>query len=235
EAGDRLLAGFHPKLSERARATLASLGVEMVFGTGVAATDGKHVELDDGSRIPCSTLVWTAGITANPLAAVLARQLGDQVLTRGGRVAVDDHLRVPGHPEVAVIGDLAASPGRDGEVLPQLAPVAIQGARLVARNLVAELEGRAPERFRYLDKGKMATIGRHDAVAQLPGRIRFSGPLGWIAWLVLHLVMLIGFRNRVNVLVNWAWNYMTYDRASRLILGSDADSVGSRRGDRHGS
>lgn len=235
EPGDRLLAGFHPTLSDRARATLGSLGVEIAFGVGVASTDGKHVELTDGSIVPCSTLVWTAGITAGPLASVLARQLGDGVLTKGGRVVVDQHLRVPGRPEVAVVGDLAASPGRDGEILAQLAPVAIQGARLVARNLVAEVDGRSLEPFRYLDKGKMATIGRHDAVAELPGRIRFSGPLGWIAWLVLHLVMLIGFRNRVNVLVNWAWNYLTYDRASRLIVGSEPGVGAGPRGERPGT
>lgn len=232
EPGDRLLAGFHPRLSARAADTLSSLGVEIVFGIGVSATDGKHVELSDGTRVPCATLVWTAGITASPLASVLARRLGDHVLTTGGRVVVDGRLRLPGHPEVAVIGDLAATPGHDGEVLPQLAPVAIQGARLVARNLGAELHGRPLEDFHYFDKGKMATIGRHDAVAQLPARIRFSGPLGWVAWLVLHLIMLIGFRNRVNVLVNWAWNYVTYDRASRLIIGSDADHHGRHTGRR---
>jgi len=226
EPGERLLAGFHPKLSERARATLASLGVEVLFGVGVTSTDGKHVELDDGSRVPCSTLVWTAGVRASPLADAVGRRLGDGALSRGGRVVVDDCLRVPGHPEIAVVGDLAASPGRDGTVLAQVAPVAIQGARLVAGNLAAELAGRDPEPFRYFDKGTMATIGRHDAVAQLPGGIRFSGPLGWVAWLVLHLVMLIGFRNRMNVMVNWAWNYLTYDRASRLIVGADADTDG---------
>jgi len=230
EPGERLLAGFHPKLSERARATLASLGVEVLFGVGVTSTDGKHVELDDGSRVPCSTLVWTAGVRASPLADAVGRRLGDGALSRGGRVVVDDCLRVPGHPEIAVIGDLAASPGRDGTVLAQVAPVAIQGARLVAGNLAAELAGRDPEPFRYFDKGTMATIGRHDAVAQLPGGIRFSGPLGWVAWLVLHLVMLIGFRNRMNVMVNWAWNYLTYDRASRLIVGADADTDGIAAG-----
>ena len=216
-----LLSTFHPKLSERARRTLAKRGVEMVLGQGVASTDGKAVELTDGTRIPSTTLVWTAGVRANPLAEVLAEQLGPDTLTRGGRVVVEDDLTVPGHPEIAVVGDLAAARDRDGDVLPQVAPVAIQAGRLVARNLAAELEGRPPEAFHYLDKGSMATIGRHDAVAQLPGGLRFSGPLGWVAWLVLHLVMLIGFRNRANVLVNWAWNYVTYDRGSRLIVGTD--------------
>lgn len=223
EPTDRLLAQFHPNLSRRAQRTLAKLGVEVVFGQAVTSTDGKVVELDDGSRIPCSTLVWTAGIKAGILAGVIARRLGDDSLTRGGRIVVDEHLRIPGHPEVAVVGDLAASPDRRGEVLPQVAPVAIQGGRLVASNLLAELEGREPEPFRYVDKGTMATVGRHDAVAQLPGNLRFSGPVGWLAWLGLHLIMLIGFRNRVNVMVNWAWNYITYDRASRLIVGHDPD------------
>ena len=221
EPGDRVLAPFHPKLSARAARTLARLGVELVFGQGVTGTDGKVVQLDDGSSVPCSTLVWTAGVKASPLADVLARHLGDGTLTRGGRVVVTPELTVPGHPEIAVVGDLAASPDGSGGVLPQLAPVAIQGGRLVAANLVAELAGQPSEPFHYVDKGTMATVGRRNAVAQLPGRLRFSGTPGWLAWLGLHLIMLIGFRNRANVMVNWAWNYVTYDRASRLIVGDD--------------
>ena len=218
-----LLSTFHPKLSERARRTLAKRGVELVLGQGVSSTDGKTVELTDGTRIPASTLVWTAGVRANPLAEVLAEQLGPDTLTRGGRIVVGDDLTVPGHPEISVIGDLAAATDDDGELLPQVAPVAIQAGRLVAANIAAEVDGRPPEDFRYWDKGSMATIGRHDAVAQLPGGLRFTGVVGWLAWLVLHLVMLIGFRNRANVLVNWAWNYVTYDRGSRLIVGTDSD------------
>ena len=221
EPGDRVLAPFHPKLSARAARTLARLGVELVFGQGVTGTDGKVVQLDDGSSVPCSTLVWTAGVKASPLADVLARHLGDGTLTRGGRVVVTPELTVPGHPEIAVVGDLAATPDGSGGVLPQLAPVAIQGGRLVAANLVAELAGHPTESFHYVDKGTMATVGRRNAVAQLPGRLRFSGTPGWLAWLGLHLIMLIGFRNRANVMVNWAWNYVTYDRASRLIVGDD--------------
>jgi NADH dehydrogenase len=122
---------------------------------------------------------------------------------------------------VSVIGDLAAATGDHGDPLPQLAPVAVQAGALVARNVVAGLEGRPSEDFRYVDRGSMATIGRHAAVAQLPGGIRLRGTVGWLSWLLLHLVMLVGFRNRVNVLVNWAWSYLTYDRASRLILDDD--------------
>ena len=120
-----------------------------------------------------------------------------------------------------VIGDLAGARDASGELYPQVAPVAIQGGRYVAGVIRGRLDGSASPRFHYRDKGTMATIGRHDAVAQLPFGIRLSGPLGWLSWLALHLVMLIGFRNRVNVLVNWAWNYVTYDRASRLIVGEE--------------
>jgi NADH dehydrogenase len=122
---------------------------------------------------------------------------------------------------VFVIGDVAASPDQDGDPLAQVAPVAIQGGQHAARTIRARLEGRPAPVFRYRDKGSMATIGRNDAVAELPLGVRLTGPVGWLAWLGLHLVMLIGFRNRLNVLVNWAWNYLTYDRGARLIVGSD--------------
>jgi NADH dehydrogenase len=226
EPAERLLLSFHPRLAARARRTLAARGVEVLLGVGVAGTDGKVVHLDDGSRIPAGTLVWTAGVRASPLARVVADHLGEELLTRGGRLVVDERLRLPGRPDVFVVGDLAAATGDDGDLLPQVAPVAIQGGAHVAREVRAALDGAEVAPFRYRDKGSMATIGRHDAVAQLPGGVRLSGPAGWVAWLALHLVMLIGFRNRVNVLVNWAWNYLTYDRASRLIVDADPHRPG---------
>ncbi len=238
EPADRLLATFSPRLSGRALRTLSSRRVEVVLGVGVAGTDGKVVELSDGSRIPIGTLVWTAGVRASPLAETLAAQLGDDALTRGGRVVVGPDLAVPGHPEVFVIGDLAGAVDDSGDLLPQVAPVAMQQGEHTARTIEARLAGREAEPFRYRDKGSMATIGRHAAVAQLPGGIRLSGVPGWLAWLLLHLVMLVGFRNRANVLVNWAWNYVTYDRASRLILdpptstGHHEDGVGPAPGAR---
>jgi NADH dehydrogenase len=222
EPTDRLLGAFPRSLSQSARRTLARRGVEVVLGVGVAGADEKSVELTDGTVVPTATLVWTAGVTASPLARIVAEQLGDQALGRGGRIVVEPDLTLPGHPEVSVVGDLAAATDRDGEPLPQLAPVAVQAGSLVAHNIVAGLEGRATEDFRYVDRGSMATIGRHAAVAQLPGGIRLRGTVGWLSWLLLHLVMLVGFRNRVNVLVNWAWSYLTYDRASRLILDEPA-------------
>jgi NADH dehydrogenase len=218
EPTERLLGSFRPSLSASARRALARRGVEVVLGVGVASADAKSVRLTDGTEIPAATLVWTAGVTASPLAAELARQLGEDSLTRGSRVVVEPDLSLPGHPEVCVIGDLAAATGPDGEPLPQVAPVAMQAGALVADNVLRRLEGVGTESFRYVDKGSMATIGRHAAVAQLPGGIRLRGTVGWLSWLALHLIMLVGFRNRVNVMVNWAWSYLTYDLASRLIL-----------------
>jgi NADH dehydrogenase len=224
EPTDRLLGAFPKSLSHTARRTLGRRGVEVVLGLGVARADEKSVELTDGTVIPTRTLVWTAGVTASPLARVIEEQRGEGALTRGGRVVVEADLTLPGHPEVSVIGDLAAARDQDGDLLPQLAPVATQQGALVARNIAAGLEGAATAEFHYVDRGSMATIGRHAAVAQLPGGIRLRGTVGWLSWLLLHLVMLVGFRNRVNVLVNWAWSYLTYDRASRLILHEDRGS-----------
>jgi NADH dehydrogenase len=219
EATDRLLGTFHPKLADDARRTLEAAGVEVLLERAVARVEPDAVVLTDGTTIPAATMVWAAGVRAHPLGETLGVEL-----TKGGRVVVGDDLALPGRPEVHVVGDLAASPGpgsagSDGAVapLPQLAAVAIQGGHHAAAMIAGRLRGEPPRAFHYVDKGTMATIGRHDAVAQLPGGIRLKGPVGWLAWLVLHLVMLIGFRNRANVLVNWAWNYLTYDRASRII------------------
>jgi NADH dehydrogenase len=222
EATDRLLGTFSPKLGKRARLALEQRGVEVLTSTAVAEVRPHEIVLGDGSRIATRTMIWAAGVRANPIGETLGVEL-----TKAGRVVVRDDLSVPGHPEVFVVGDLAASPGRDGAPLPQVAPVAIQGARHAAHQIEARLRDERSEPFHYLDKGSMATIGRHAAVADLPGGVRLSGVVGWMAWLVLHLVMLIGVRNRVNVLVNWAWNYVTYDRASRII--TNVDDVDDRR------
>jgi NADH dehydrogenase len=214
EAADRLLGTFHPKLAAHALTTLRERGVEVHLETAIAAIDARIVTLGNGRAIPCGTIVWAAGVRASPLADVVGFEQG-----RGGRIMVGDDLSVPGHPEVFVIGDLAAAPDRQGGNLPQLAAVAMQQARHVARQIAGDLDGKPCRRaFRYFDKGTMATIGRNSAVAQLPAGIRFTGFLGWLSWLFLHLVELIGFRNRANVLVNWAWNYVTYDRGARLIV-----------------
>jgi NADH:ubiquinone reductase (H+-translocating) len=216
EATDRVLGTFAPELSESAARALRSRGITLALGTGVRCVEQGGVQLADGRIIDAGTVVWAAGVRANPLAA----EFGLPV-TRGGRVQVEADLSIAGRPDVFVIGDVAASPSVDGAPLPQVAQVAIQGGRHVARQIRRRREGLGTEPFRYKDKGSMATIGRNAAVTQLPNGITLTGPIGWIAWLALHLLYLIGFRNRANVLVNWAWNYVTYDRGARLI-GEDA-------------
>jgi NADH:ubiquinone reductase (H+-translocating) len=157
--------------------------------------------------------VWAAGVKANPLGRALGLELD-----RSGRVPVADDLSLPDHPEVFVVGDIAGSRDRGGQLLPQLAPVAMQGARHAARSILRDLDGKKRRRFHYVDKGVMATIGRRSAVAEIPGGIHFGGTLGWLSWLGLHLVYLIGFRSRVVVLVNWAWMYLRWDRGNRVIV-----------------
>ena len=210
ELADRLLATFAPRLSSRAYRTLTRRGVEVVLGVGVDKVDAAAVHLTDGTRIPTHTLVWTAGVRASPLGSTLGVALG-----RGGKILVRPDLSLPDHPEVFAVGDIAAVEGADD--LPGVGQVAIQGGRHAGRMIHRRIDGRETTPFRYFDKGSMATIGRHDAVAELRGGIRLTGFVGWLAWLGLHVLYLIGFRNRANVLVNWAWNYVTYDRGSRIV------------------
>jgi len=213
EMTGQVLGTFTPRLSGRALATLREMGVEVLLDAAVEKVEAHAVHLTDGQRIPAHTLVWAAGVRAEGLGA----QLGLDV-NRAGRVLVGPDLAVPGRRGVYAIGDVAAALDAGGGLLPQVAPVAIQAGRHVARQIVAELEGRPSTPFHYRDKGTMATIGRNHGIAQLPAHIQLSGFPGWLAWLGLHLLMLIGFRNRANVLVNWAWNYLTYDRGARLIV-----------------
>jgi NADH:quinone reductase (non-electrogenic) len=233
EAAPRLLGAMSPKSSDRALRTLSRRGVEVRVGVGVdrVTADGQRrlVHLTDGTVLPAGVVVWAAGVRANPLAEMLGVEL-----TKGGRIVVESDLSVPGHPEVFAIGDIAASPapklaGVEGPgVLPQVAQPAIQGGHHVAKQIVRRLTGRPTEPFHYHDKGTMATIGRNDAVTELPSGLRLSGLLGWLAWLGLHLLYLIGFRNRANVLLNWAWNYFTYDRHSRIVAARDVRRARAR-------
>ncbi len=216
EQADDLLGPFHPRSRRHARETLEERGVEVRTGTAVARVEADRVVFGDGTELACQTLVWAAGVRANPVAEALGLPTG-----RGGRITVDPNLGVSGHPGVWAIGDVAAAPGPDGSPLAQLAPVAIQSGRLVGRQIRAVLAGETTRPFRYRDKGTMATIGRRRAVAELPLGIRLRGTPAWLAWLGLHLVFLAGFRNRISVFVNWAWNYLTWDRGPRLILGAD--------------
>jgi NADH dehydrogenase len=170
---------------------------------------GDVIVLSDGEEIHARSLVWAAGVKPSELVATLGLPA-----TRSGRARVDPHLRVVGQERVYAIGDIAAVPYRDGE-MPQLSAPAIQEGRCTARNIL-RTERQAPlEAFRYFDKGIMATIGRNDAVAQLAGGLLLKGLIGWLAWLFVHLVYIIGFRNRIVVLVEWAWDYFRYDRPIR--------------------
>ena len=217
ELADRLLTPFAPKLSANARQTLEKRNIEVRLDQQVASVAEGAVTLADGERIPTETVVWAAGVKANALVEHLGLPPGP-----GGRLVVEPTLGVPGHPNVYAVGDVAVIPGEDGRPLPGVAQVAIQSGRHAARQITRTF-GRAgdPEPFHYKDKGMMATIGRRAAVAQFPSGFTLRGTLGWWSWLGLHLVYLIGFRNRLSVLVNWTWNYFTWDRGPRLILWTD--------------
>lgn len=222
EMTDHLLPGFSRESQQRAYETLLSKGVEIRLNTKLAKVTPDSVAFEDGTEIATHTVIWTAGVKANPLAAILPSDRG-----RGGTVVVEPDLSLSAHPEVFVVGDLAAARGRDGEQLPQLAQVAIQGGKRAADNLMRRIHRKPTRAFRYHDHGIMATIGRRSAVAELPGNLRFGGTLGWFAWLGVHLVFLVGFRNRVVVFVNWAWNYLTWDRASRVIIDDRSETSGA--------
>ena len=219
EAADRLLATFHPKSSANARRQLERRGVEVRLGASVESVGADRITLRGGEDIATRTVVWAAGVRPVPLAEGLGLPRDP-----GGRVVVGEDLSVAGQPEVFVIGDLAGAraPGAE-RPYPQLAPVAMQQGRHAARQIGARLRGRPGSAFRYRDKGTMATIGRNAAVAELPGGIRFRGYPAWVAWLGLHLVFLIGFRNRLSVLLDWSWNYLTHQRGVRLIIPTLSD------------
>jgi NADH dehydrogenase len=213
EATDHLLGPFAGASRAYALERLRAMGVDVRLGATVQRVTAAAVELAGGETIPTRTPIWVAGVRAHPLADALGF-----AQSTGGRIVVKPDLTIADDPDTFVIGDLAAVEGRDGRPLPQLAPVAIQSGKHVARAIRRRLRGRRVGRFRYVDKGTMATIGRDAAVAELPASIRFQGRTAWVAWLVLHLMYLVGFRNRLNVLVNWSWNYLTYDRGARLIV-----------------
>jgi NADH dehydrogenase len=217
ELTDHLLPGFSPASQRAALQTLRAKGVDVRLGLSLTRVTPEGVQFNDGTSLAARTVIWTAGVRANPVAEAIPGEKG-----RGGTVPVERDLTLPGHPDVFAIGDLATVMGRDGEQLPQVAQVAIQGGRHTAANIRRRLAGQPTRPFRYRDKGIMATIGRRSAVAELPGGIHLRGTLGWLAWLAVHLVFLVGFRNRVVVMVNWAWNYFTWDRGSRVILDDGA-------------
>ena len=212
EGSNSLLPMFPEKLREAAAGTLWKKFVEVRFGALVADYDGHTVTLKSGERIPAETMVWAAGVRA---VGVVDRLGLPQ--DRQGRVKVTATLQVADHPEVYVIGDVASAEMGNGQAYPMVAQVALQQGRLAAANMVRSLRGGGPAEFRYRDPGTLATIGRNAAVARL-GRLQFRGWFAWAMWLAVHIVFLIGFRNRLLVLINWAWDYFFYDRPIRLIM-----------------
>ena len=214
EGGPRVLPSYSAELSRKAEDQLRRLGVKVRTSHMVTGVEPGAV-LIGSEKIPSSVILWAAGVAASPL----GRKLGVPV-DRAGRVLVQPDLSIPQHPEVFVIGDLAALKDKSGKLLPGVAPVAIQQGDWVAETISRDLEKQPRRDFHYHDKGSLATIGRAAAIAQF-GKFEISGYFAWLAWLFIHIFFLIGFRNRLIVMFQWAWSYLTYERGARLITGSN--------------
>lgn len=222
EGQDRLLGALHPKLGSYALRILRRRGIEVRTSTFVDGATDRRAILSDESEISTRTVVWSAGVRpTDPLGNT------DLERSRSARLKVDEQLRLPGHPEVFVIGDAASVVEGDGE-LPMLSPPAMQAGRYAAKSILEQARDQPGSRkpFHYVDKGTMATIGRRAAVADFHG-LKLKGVIGWLAWLLVHIYYLIGFRNRALVLASWGWNYLRFDRPIRLILRSEADRIAS--------
>lgn len=213
EAGPRILPMFSEKLSERAESDLSKLGVIVRTNTSVREVQSRKIIVKDGNPIPAEITVWAAGVKGEPTAELLNLPI------IGSRIDVEESLRVNHYPHIWAIGDIAGAKGADGRFLPMVAPVAMQQARFVAKQIVRAHKGEALKAFKYIDKGSMATIGRHKAVVEVK-KFRMTGALAWFAWLWLHLFYLLGGRNKVGTMADWTWNYLTFDRGNRHIMDS---------------
>jgi len=218
EAGPGLLRALGEKADHQARRELERRRVELRLGVAVESATPTEVRLAGGETLETRTLIWAAGVKAS------APSDGELRRTKAGRIEVDEHLRARGQERVFVVGDLA-SVQQDGSEIPMLAPPATQEGRWAARQIRRAVAGKPLQPFRYHDRGVMATIGRNAAVARV-GKLSLNGFPGWVAWLILHLLFLIGFRNRLAVLLEWAWNYFRYDRPVRLIARAEERDEG---------
>jgi NADH dehydrogenase len=212
EGGSRILPAYSEDLSRSAEEQLRGLGVEVHTSTMVTDVEPAAVHMGT-TRLPAAVILWAAGVAASPL----GKKLGAPI-DRAGRVLVNPDLSVPGHREVFVIGDLAALKDKNGQLVPGVAPAAIQQGKATARNIANDLQGKPRRDFHYVNKGSLATIGRAAAIAEF-GKIHISGFIAWLSWLFVHIFFLIGFRNRVLVMIQWAWSYFTYERGAQLITG----------------
>jgi len=233
EGGERVLPAFVPHQSQQARAQLERLGVEVRTGCKVTHIDAEGVRYDEGGathRLASRCVIWAAGVAGSPLGRAIAEATGAK-LDRAGRVVVEPDLSVAGHPEISVVGDLAAAmsyaPGKPPTPVPGVSPGAKQMGRWAAANLLRRLRGEPTKAFHYADYGNLATIGRKAAVVDLAvpvfGALRFSGLLAWLFWLFAHIYFLIGFRNRLVVMMDWAWAYFTFERSARVVAEVAAD------------
>ena len=213
EAGPRILPMFSEKLSARAESDLRKLGVIVRTNTSVREVQSRKIIVKEGEPIPAEITVWAAGVKGEPTAELLNLPIV------GSRIDVEESLRVNHYPHIWAIGDIAGAKGADGRFLPMVAPVAMQQARFVAKQIIRAHKGEALKAFKYLDKGSMATIGRHKAVVEVKN-FRMTGALAWFAWLWLHLFYLLGGRNKVGTMADWTWNYLTFDRGNRHIMDS---------------
>lgn len=224
EGSDRVLPAFVPELSRSAARQLEELGVEVRTGTFVRNIDQQGVHID-GEVIGSDNIVWAAGVSANPIAQTLGVDLD-----RGGRIKVNRDCTTPEFDTIYAIGDISRFENEDGTVLPGVSPVAMQQARYVGRHLKDRLQNRTTKPFKYFDKGMMATVGRSRAVAQTAG-LKLSGLTAWLAWLFVHLFYLVGFKNRVFVLLQWIWSYVVFRRGARLITGRRVNEAFLQRDD----
>jgi NADH dehydrogenase len=213
EAGPRILPMFSEKLSARAKKDLEKLGVKVLLNTAVQEVKPRQILIKDGSVIPSEVTIWAAGVKGEPTGGLLNLPL------EGTRISVAQNLQVNHYPHIWAIGDISSAKGADGGFLPMVAPVAMQQGRWVAKQIMRTARGQALQDFKYLDKGSMATIGRHKAVVQFKG-IQITGIPAWYAWLWLHLFYLLGGRNKIGTIADWTWNYLTFDRGNRHIMDS---------------
>ena len=213
EAGPRILPMFSEKLSARAESDLHKLGVFVKTNTAVREIKPRQIIVKEGEPIPAEVTIWAAGVKGEPTAGLLNLPIV------GTRIDTDENLEVNHYPNIWAIGDINGTKGADGRFLPMVAPVALQQGKWVAKQILRKVAGKPLLPFKYLDKGSMATIGRHKAIVEFRG-LRMTGPLAWFAWLFLHLFYLLGGRNKIGTIADWTWNYLTFDRGNRHIMDS---------------
>jgi NADH dehydrogenase len=211
EAGPRLLPMFSPKLSQRTKKDLEKLGVNVLLNTAVAEVKPRSIIVKSGDPIPSEVTIWAAGVQGEPTAGILNLPLA------GTRIDTEPTLQVAHYPHIWAIGDIAGFKGKDGKFLPMVAPVAMQQGRFVAEQILRAAKGEELRKFKYRDKGSMATIGRNKAIVEVK-KFKLTGVLAWYAWLFLHLFYLLGGRNKIGTIADWTWNYITFDRGNRHIM-----------------